>query len=908
MGRIQSTTGLTTGIDIQGTVQKLMEIENIPRDTITARQKDLQAQQTAVTDLTALSVGLQLAMKRLGQADLFNATSLTSSDPTLLTASSSSNVAAGQYQFVPARLAQASHAVSSGLAASDQLLGTGSLSFRFGGQIDTALSLSELNGGAGVARGQIKITDRSGQTGTIDLRYAQTIDDVLDAINESGTVSVSAAVEGDHLVLTDRSGGSGNLKVQEVGSGTTAANLGLAGISTASNSAAGQDLVELFSGIQLGRLRDGNGLGLRPSVPELSVTFRDGSTKQIDLDPTGAAAPKTLGDVLARLNAAEPTKLEAKISADGQRIELKDLTSGGGSFSVASVAGGSLAEELGVAGSTSGSTLTGNRLISGLKTSLLTSLNGGSGLGPLGAINLTDRSGATATVNLATAETLDEVIDRINAAGLDITAAYNDAHNGLVVTDSSGAAASNLIVADGDGTNSATKLGIVGNVAADSINSGSLHRQNVSRATLLSSYNGGQGVAQASFKITNSLGVSGTVNLATLKPTTVGEVIDAINGLSIGVTARINAAGDGLELEDTAGGASQLTVADQGTGRAAANLHLAGTATGTKLDGSTTIRIDVTGTDTLDSVIEKINDLGVGVSASALNDGNGSLPVHLSLLSSVTGSAAGLVIDGSSLGLTFRDLTKAQDAILQVGSSTTASSLISSASNTFKSIVPGLDITVGGASTNVVTVTAAQKSDSATSAVQLFVDQYNKLRAKLDTYTSYNATDGTTGTLFGSNETLRLDSEIANAVGGIYFNSGSIRSLAEIGITTNEDGTLTFDKSIFQTAYANNSADVTEFFTDEDRGIAGKFDKVLESLVGEDNSLLMTRLESLQRQVDNYTTDINNWNTRLAKIQDRLLNQFYQMESIVTSIRSNLTAISQIQYIAFNSSSSSGSS
>ena len=77
------------------------------------------------------------------------------------------------------------------------------------------------------------------------------------------------------------------------------------------------------------------------------------------------------------------------------------------------------------------------------------------------------------------------------------------------------------------------------------------------------------------------------------------------------------------------------------------------------------------------------------------------------------------------------------------------------------------------------------------------------------------------------------------------------------------------------------------------------------SLRGEDNSLLVTRSESLQRQVDDYTRDISNWDARLSRIQDRLTNEFYNMESIVSSIKNNLTAIGQIQYIPPISSSSS---
>src|SRR5436190_3180071 len=249
MGRIQTSTGLVTGFDIQGTVQKLMQIEAQPRDALTARQKDLQTQQAAIADLTALTLGVQLAVRRLKQADLFGATTVTSSNPNVLTATTTKTVAAGQYQFVPARIAQSNHALSSGVASGDQPLGSGTFSFRFGGQINTAAGLSDLNNGAGVARGQIKITDRSGAVANVDLRYAQNIDDVVAAINSTDGINVRATTDGDHLVLHDQSGGSGTLCVQEVGGGTTAAGLGPAGINVAANEASGQDLVKLFSGL-----------------------------------------------------------------------------------------------------------------------------------------------------------------------------------------------------------------------------------------------------------------------------------------------------------------------------------------------------------------------------------------------------------------------------------------------------------------------------------------------------------------------------------------------------------------------------------------------------------------------------------------------------------------------------------
>ena len=915
MAGITPTTGLITGIPIQDTVDKLIALQAQPRDRWVSQQKVLQAEQAAVGDLTALTLGVQFAARRLSNLDLFSARKTTSSDPTLLTATAGTGAVPGQYQFVAVRAAQSQHALSTGLAASDAALGGGTFTVRYGGQVDNGIALADLNSGAGVSRGKIKITDRNGDSAIVDLRYAQTIDDVLTAINSADEIGVKAAAVGDHIELTDSSGGTGNLRVQEVGGGTTAAGLGLAGINAASDQAAGSNLVQLFSGIGLDQLRDGNGLSLRPELPDLQVTLHDGSSLGIDLNPADEAAPKTLGNLLDKINAADPAKLHAQISADGKRIELHDLTSGSSTFAVTSPVGGSVAEELGLTGADSGGVITGNRLISGLKTTLLASLGGGDGLGQLGSIQLTDRSGQTATVNLAGAETLDGVITAINGAGLGIKAAYNSAHSGLVLTDTTGQTTSNLIVADADGTNTATKLGLAKSVAATTINSGTLNRQTVSRNTLLSSYNGNQGVRAGTILVTDSSGKTASVNLASAGAKTIGDAIDAINALPNGVKARLNDAGDGIALIDTAGGSGTLTVADSGTGKAATDLHIVGSGTATTeggnpaqlIDGSTTYKVQLEAGDTLDDLVQKLNDLGGGFNASVFDDGAGSLRKHLSLLSGVVGAAGQLVIDGSSFGLDFHDLTTAQDALLQIGGAGTTGVLVSSPDGKFKSVQPGLDTTLVAASPDTVTVGVSQTADNIASALQLFVDQYNKLRDKLKVYTAFDADAGTKGTLFGSSETLRLDNDLSQLVTGRYFNDGQVRSLAELGVSVDDQGKLALDKDKLQQRFDADPESVTEFFADKDRGFAAKVDTALESLVGRDRSLLVTRNQSLQTKIDDYTTRIDNFTARLDKSRERLLTQFNNLELVIGRLQNNLTAINQIASIAPISSSSSSS-
>ena len=142
------------------------------------------------------------------------------------------------------------------------------------------------------------------------MRYAQTIDDVLSAINSSEEISVTASAEGDSLKLTDSSGQtSANLRVQEVSGGTTAAGLGLASINVSANSATGSDLLSLSSSVEINRLNDGSGLSIRSSVPDLQFSLRDQSTLNIQF----SGSEKSLGDVVSRINTVATGKIEAKI-------------------------------------------------------------------------------------------------------------------------------------------------------------------------------------------------------------------------------------------------------------------------------------------------------------------------------------------------------------------------------------------------------------------------------------------------------------------------------------------------------------------------------------------------------------------------------------------------------------------
>jgi flagellar hook-associated protein 2 len=314
------------------------------------------------------------------------------------------------------------------------------------------------------------------------------------------------------------------------------------------------------------------------------------------------------------------------------------------------------------------------------------------------------------------------------------------------------------------------------------------------------------------------------------------------------------------------------------------------------ISGSTAYQVKLDADDTLADLATKLNNLGAGITASVVSDSSGTLRHRLSLNSNIAGRAGDLLVDGSAQGLKFQTLTTAQDALLGIGNAA-GGRVVSSATNVFQDAIEGLNVTLNGSSAETVTVSATSTSSDIESAVQLFVDQYNKLRDKLASYTFFNESDNSKGTLFGSSEVLRLDSEVSRAVTQQYFATGSIRSFNELGISADDKGKLTFDKTRLQQRFVSDPEGLQEFFADETKGFATQVDKVLERLVGRNNSALVNRASTLQKQIEDATSRVNTLSASLERQRERLQNQFYNMELAISKIKSSLSSIESIQFI-----------
>lgn len=1038
MGRISSNIGLITGIPITDTVDQLIQVAARPRDLLSSRTEALQSQQVAITSLSSRLLGVQFSLNSLKVSSVFTAREVASSNADVLTATLASGASppVSSFDVRAVRTATAQQLFSQRFEDLDNGFGSGTLTFGFGGIVDQGISLDELNSGTGVTRGQIQITDRSGATAVIDLSTVRSVDDVLQAVNNDTTVNVTLVATGDTFKIVDNTGAStANLRVQEVGTGTTAADLGLDTVNVAATEATGTDVFRLYTGTKLSQLNDGNGIQITDdltNIEDLKITLLDGTIGLVDL-----SASTTLNDVINAINndANLTGKITAAIAADGNGLDLTDTSGGGGTFTVENGTTGTAADDLGLTVTAVGATITGNRLVSGLRDTLLSSLNGGQGPGTLGDIDITDRNAGNDIVDLSTAETLGDVVDLINASTAAVTATINTARGGITITDTS-AGSGSLIVADSGATTSATALGIVVNAAQASIDSGTLNRQSISEQTLLSSLNGGAGAVLGDISITDTNGKTSKLDLNPLgaEAKTVGDVIDAINAAAaatnpLGVSARINDTGDGILIIDTINGtagtlgvtdisgtiakslnltrasttatinsvpttvidgaerfsidlsdldasptsislaslnggagiaAGDFTITDSlggitaidfngtdagittigelintinsrtGTGAnvtasvnsagtgilitdnvsgsgtltvkdinssTAADLNLEGEATNGQINGSGLFSAQSVNQGVLDKLADRINDLDAGVTAATVFDGFG---FRLSLTVDQTGTGNELLLDPGTSVFAFEEVASAQDALVVFGEQSTPGSgvLISSRTNNFNQLVSGVDLTIAAASATPVTVTVNSTDTQFVDAVEDFVSAYNSLRDDLDELTAFDETNLTTGLLFGTNEALRVDTELSRLLTDRFLGLGSFETLAEIGITVDDKGKLQLDKDELKKEFADNPSGLQTFFSDPTNGVVTKFNAAIDRLADADNSLLTNRSDALQATIDLNEKRIEQLNESLDRQRERLLLQFYQLEQVIAELQQGLSALGALQPLA----------
>ncbi len=958
MSGISTGVGLFSGINTGQLIEQLISIEARPRDQAQRRIAQLQLQQTAYLDLNSKLAALRTAAGEFRTAKTFKLKSAVTSDDQVLTATAGTDAIPGSYSFLVDRLVSTQQFLSRGFAnRASAAVGSGPIVIETArARLDNDVALADLNNGQGVARGKIVITDSGNRSATVDLSRATTVNDVLDAINGNGTALVTARVEGGRLVIADNTSTTAAPVVADAAGSTTATSLGLTtGSTTTGGVRTGAVVYALNTKTTLQSFNDGNGVSINNSVGEQAFNFtiqvnRGGSTTSVNVNIGDVYETQTIngedelvkvkgaatdaGEVIARINQAMVGaglgNVTAAIDQTNGRLQVTDGS--GGSIQFVENAD-TTAADLGLTtGAAQTGTFNGRRIFAGLNTVLASTLAGGQGIKGDGAVNVTLRDGATFSLSVNAAGTLQDVMKQIETASAGrVRVTLNHRGTGLQVQDLT-TGSGNLIIKGTDGADTAIALGIstgATGVASNTVTGNNLQRQYLSRATLLADLPIGRPLGVGQFRITDADGQSATVDIGT-DSQTLGDIIDEINSRGIKVKARINANGDGLEIiEDLQGGpaGSAKIKIEEVNGSIARSLNILGEATGTgaqnAINGTFERSVAVTQADTLDAVVRKINEARAGVTAAVIRDGSGSAPYRLSLSASGTGRAGRMVIDTGAFDLGLTTLDAGEDARIFFGSSDAARAVaVTSSSNTVDTLIPGLKLDLRSPGDDEpVTVTVSDDTTAIMAKVTGFVQSFNTLVGKIGDLTKYDVEAKRGGALLGDSAALELRAALYRVVQGRAVGaSGRFSSLVQVGITVGAGGQLKLDEAKFRQALAEDPASVESLFTLREQidtstteiepgitvrntssqeefsalGPVNQIEQLAKRYLDTVGGTLTLRQRGLETQIKLQEGRIEAFNTRLESRRLFLRNQFTQMERTLGQLQSQQSAIGQI--------------
>ena len=221
--------------------------------------------------------------------------------------------------------------------------------------------------------------------------------------------------------------------------------------------------------------------------------------------------------------------------------------------------------------------------------------------------------------------------------------------------------------------------------------------------------------------------------------------------------------------------------------------------------GATVHNIAV-GSGSLSEVASAINAAGIGVKAATVNTGSG---YRLQLTAAKSGASNAFSVT-SGLDVATVITTQGVDAKLTFGTGLGAYDVTSS-TNTFTNVLPGVSVTAKSVSAIPVTVDVASDAEGLSTKVKALVDAVNGALSEIKSRTAYDPASKRAASLAGDAIARTATQALTRALSDAVSQS-ALGSPGLAGVSIDKDGKATFDAAKFKAAYETNPAAVERMF------------------------------------------------------------------------------------------------
>ncbi len=332
-------------------------------------------------------------------------------------------------------------------------------------------------------------------------------------------------------------------------------------------------------------------------------------------------------------------------------------------------------------------------------------------------------------------------------------------------------------------------------------------------------------------------------------------------------------------------GSADTSILADGQGTGTIQLQMGGS-------GGTTVDLAITAgsNDTLNSLASYISDQSTqnnwGITASVVQDSGG---YHLALSSSAVGAAGALAFTSNDTTLTTVANPATNLAFVAPIGGTNASFTIdgipfSSTSNTVSGALPGVTLNLVSAEPTVpLQLAVGPDTAQAAMAINAFVVAYNTLITAINHQFAVDPTTKMQGPLGSDGPVRSLQSRLLADASYSPEGSTGLVNLHSLGITTNDDGTLTVNDATLNRTLTADPAAFLNFFQNSSTGFAHNFSADLTDLTSSVDGVLNLDLAQNSTQQSNLADQISNFNDRLASQRQQLIARFSQVNAALES-------------------------
>ncbi len=332
---------------------------------------------------------------------------------------------------------------------------------------------------------------------------------------------------------------------------------------------------------------------------------------------------------------------------------------------------------------------------------------------------------------------------------------------------------------------------------------------------------------------------------------------------------------------------TSFTATTAGLGTGTLTLTIGGVATDIVVDGTNS---------TLSGLKDAINNSAAKVNASIVNVGGASADYRLIVESESSGTANAVTISGTLTG--GADPFTGGGQVVQAASDARLSVnglAVTRSSNTISDVLPGVTLTllsegdgdgVIEASDPSAKVTVGNDSSAIQAGIEKLVSSFNAVNKIVNDQFTLKPNSDRQGAAAGDASLRGVVARLRREFSAAGGTSSSYRTLSDIGVSFQKDGSLSLDSAKLANALGADATAVSHLFIGLQDGIGKRIPDAVDDFVGAIDGTLTFRQNGIAQSIKRIDSKIAQEETRIAAMEQRLTKQFTALEKIVSQLKS----------------------